>query len=75
MGYDFHRRGGDDSRSDLLTVFLKVDFGSRGHSRVPDFYSIFVEKSTLKSTLLDIKSGKYDRDLTPPWRSDPYPKP
>ena len=29
------------------TALLKVDFGSRSHSRVPDFYSTFVKKSTL----------------------------
>ena len=39
------------------TALLKVDFGSRSQSRVPDFYSTFVKKSTLKSTLLDFKSG------------------
>ena len=59
----------------ILTALLKVDFGSRSQSRVPDFYSTFVKKSTLKSTLLDFKSGKSDLDSTPPWRSDPYPKP
>ena len=59
----------------LNTALLKVDFGSRSQSRVPDFYSTFVKKSTLKSTLLDFKSGKSDRDSTPPRRSDPYPKP
>ena len=59
----------------MATALLKVDFGSRSHSRVPDFYSTFVNKSTLKSTLLDFKSGKSDLDSTPPRRSDPYPKP
>ena len=58
-----------------ITALLKVDFGSRSQSRVPDFYSTFVKKSTLKSTLLDFKSGKSDLDSTPPRRSDPYPKP
>ena len=57
------------------TALLKVDFGSRSQSRVPDFYSTFVKKSTLKSTLLDFKSGKSDFDSTPPRRLDPYPKP
>ena len=28
-------------------ALLKVDFGSRSQSRVPDFYSTFVKKSTL----------------------------
>ena len=41
----------------VSTALLKVDFGSRSQSRVPDFYSTFVKKSTLKSTLLDFKSG------------------
>ena len=40
------------------TALLKVDFGSRGQSRVPNFYLTFGKKSTLKSTLLDFKSGK-----------------
>ena len=56
------------------TALLKVDFGSRSQSRVPDFYSTFVKKSTLKSTLLDFKSGKSDLDSTPPRRSTPSPK-
>ena len=46
----------------LRTALLKVDFESRRHSRVPEFYSTFVKKSTL----LDLKSGEYDRDSTPP---------
>ena len=29
-----------------ITALLKVDFGSWSHSRVPDFYSTFVKKST-----------------------------
>jgi len=57
------------------TALLKVDFGSRSQSRVPDFYPTFVKKSTLKSTLLDFKSGKSDLDSTPPRRSTPSPKP
>ena len=56
-----------------ITALLKVD-KSKSKS-VPNFYSTFVKKSTLKSTLLDFKSGKYDRDSTPPRQSDPYPKP
>ena len=55
----------------LITALLKVDFGSRSQSRVPDFYSTFVKKSTL----LDFNSGKSDLDSTPPWRSTPSPKP
>ena len=58
-----------------IKALLKVDFGSRSQSWVPDFYSTFVKKSTLKSTLLDFKSGKSDLDSTPPRWSDPYPKP
>ena len=54
-----------------ITALLKVDFGSRSQSRVPNFYSTFGKKSTLKSTLLDFKSGKSDRDSTPPQRLDP----
>ena len=57
------------------TALLKVDFGSQSQSRVPDFYSTFVKKSTLKSTLLHFKSGISDHDLTPPRRSTPSPKP
>ena len=57
------------------TALLKVDFGSRSHSRVPDFYSTFVKKSTSKLTLLDFKSCKSDLDSTPPRRSTPSPKP
>ena len=59
----------------IATALLKVDFGSRRQSRVPDYFSTFVKKSTLKSTLLDFKSGKSDLDSTPPWRSTPFPKP
>ena len=53
-------------------ALLKVDFGSQ--SRVPDFSSTFVKKSTLKSTLLDFRSGKSDLDSTPPRGSTPSPK-
>ena len=60
---------------DPTTALLKVDFGSRSQSRVPDFYPTFVKKLTLKSTLLDFKSDKSDLDSTPPRRSTPYPKP
>ena len=59
----------------MITALLKVDFGSRSHSRVPDFYSTFVKKSTLKSALLDFKSGKSDLDWTPPLWFTPSPKP
>ena len=59
----------------MTTALLKVDFGSRSQSRVPDFYSTFVKKSTFKSTLLDFKSGKSDFDSTPSRRSDSCPKP
>ena len=52
--------------SSAFTVLLKVDFGSRSQSWVPDFYSTFVKKWTLKATLLDFKSGKSCLDLTPP---------
>ena len=38
------------------TAWLKVDFGSRGHSRVPDFY--------LESILFDFKSEKPDLNST-----------
>ena len=43
-----------------------VDFGSRSRSRAPDFYSTFIKKSSLKSALLDLKSGNSDLDSTPP---------
>ena len=62
-------------RHDSNLALLKVDFGSRGQSRVPDFYSTFVKKSTLMSTLLDFKSGKSNLDSTRPRGSIPYPKP
>ena len=45
---------------------FKVDFGSRGHNRVPDFYSAFVKKSTLSRvnpTVTRLHLG--GRDLTP----------
>ena len=50
---------------------LKVDFGSGSYSRVLDFYSNFIKKSTL----LDFNSGKSDRDLTPPRRTTLIPSP
>ena len=54
-----------------VKISLCVSVGLVGFSRVPDFYSTFVEKSTL----LDFKSGKYDCDSTSHRRSDSYPKP
>ena len=39
------------------TALLKIDF-SRSQSQVPNFFLTFVKKSTLKSTLLDLTSGK-----------------
>ena len=59
----------------LTTALIKVDFGSQSQSRVPNFYSTFVKKLTLKSSLLDFKSGKCDLDSTPPRRLTPSPKP
>ena len=59
----------------VSTALLKVEFGSRIQSRVPDIHSTFDKQSTLKSTLLDFKSCKSDLDSTPPRRSTPSPKP
>ena len=56
------------------TALLRVDFGSHSQSRIPDFNTIFVKKSTLKWTLLDFKSGKSDLDSTPPQWSTPSPQ-
>ena len=61
-----------------FTALLKGDFESRSHCRVPNFYSTFVEKSTLRSILLEFESGKFDRDSTRQLLargSRPYPKP
>ena len=52
-----------------LYGFVKVDFG--GQSRVHDFSSAFVKKSTL----LYLKLGKSDLDSTLPRRSTPALKP
>ena len=55
---------------------LKVNFGSRSHSRVPDFYSIFVKKSPLKGQLYPTLSRvNPTATITPPRRSGPYLKP
>jgi len=55
----------------IITALLKVDFGRRSQSRVHDFYTTFIKKSTL----LDFKSGNSDLDSTPPRWSTPSPKP
>ena len=54
----------------LITAWalLKADFGSRSQGRVvPDVYSTFIKKATLKSTLLDFKSGKSNLHSNPHW--------
>ena len=50
----------------LRRALLKVDFVSRGQCWASDLYVTYVKKSTLKSTLLEFKSEKSDRDSTPP---------